>query len=368
LVIHLLFEMKRTLLFLFLLAKSYLGLSSVDTLTLQNLNSSWKALSIGGAVTDYTTGHEETVYFEIPSIPENVQLRITSPFPIDIWLNSQLILHGFSGEKVFDRMEDQQFYQAGAIITLYRQGGVTSEVKTELVQVMSLQNEITQLPKKEEFFKNWYLIVMVILLLTGGLFKFYFPIPFSHAFTNPLSNKMRSLSSDEAYLSFGSFDNLFVLIYFSLLLSSLLVYLGADFQLHLNKNLSGLFTLWFYIFIASLLLVLFRYLWASVLSKIFQFTGVPNIQIQDRVNFFIPVFVIGLSISLIDFSLFNWQSLQLRNTVIYALIISEIFFAVWFYFKFDKFYAHKKLMIITYLCTTEFLPGALAIYWLGQLK
>lgn len=332
-----------------------------------DLSPGWKSINTSGEAITYQRNLSRIIFFNPDELENQHRLKISSNQPIDIWINEQLIIHGLEGVVLLDSMVSRDALK-DATVTIYCEDGIDDNVTTSLISPENANIKVIQWYKSSNSIRNWFLIALTILLLMGGVFRYYFPLAFGHVFKNPLSGKMRSLSAEESYLNFGSLDNIYVLIYFSFLLATLLLYLGTGRLLDTSRAITGIFYFWIVLFVIIILTVLAKYVWMRILGFIYQFQKIALIQLQDRINFFIPVIIICLAISILDYSFFAFTSVKLHNTAIYAMIISEIFFSIWFYFKFDKSYPHRKLMIITYLCTTEFLPGTLAIYWLEQLK
>ena len=340
-----------------------------DTLVMRDLAVAWRTFDTDGVVSEYVRSKNEIVFFELPKVSPSERLLIGSDEPVDIWLNEHLVKHNFSGSTTYSPDSLRMALGSPVRVTIYQKGGIGSSLITQIAEIHSNKVSGDPLhPRLEGFADDAYLIILTILVLFTGVYRRVFPISFSHAFQTPLTFKMRSLSAEESYMSFGSIDNLFTGLYFSGLVSAFLSYSGVYPFREAPVTLASSLWTW----LATTLLVfaffLLKYGWSRLLGFIFEFKGLSNIHSQDFVSLFILVMTMCLGISAIDFTLFDFGSQTLKSGTILLLVLAVIFYQLWIYFKFDKYHSHRKLMIIVYLCTTEFLPGFLIIYWLVKLQ
>lgn len=354
---------------LILIAVSAVYAHASDTLVVRDLSVEWYAVNKKGEIEPFDPGNSKVVYFKIPQ-DTGLRLLIYSPYKIDLWIRDQMISHGLHGQNLFSLDSLKLHFQHLEGLTIYSEEGITPEISTKIIET----NASIKLPQKGSLrwisqTHDWYLISLLLLIVLAGFYRRLFPVSFRHAFENPLTFKVRSLSEEDTYLDFGSIDNIFTILFFSALYATNLTYLTLNHQMRFEEgSLTDLGYTWLIILFTASLVVLSKHFWCRLLSFAFDFSGVSNIQVQDYLNFLIPIFSTTLGLTMLDFGMYDFHSEKLRLTVIYALIISQIFFVVWFYLKVDKFYPNKKLLIIIYLCTTEFLPGALTVYWLWAMK
>lgn len=340
--------------------------AAADTLVVRDLSITWKAYDPGGEIAEYLPEQSQAIFFEVPDV--GGKLLIEALEPIDIWVDGRLLYHGFSGALTYPVDSLLRALGQAPDLTIYRRQGISREaLKTVIFRLTESQGGIGSVSFRSPPNANFYLMICTLMIFVAGIFKRLFPISFQQAFQSPLTFKMRSLSAEEAYMGFGSADNLFTLAFFGMLTSTLLSYLDLYPLGRIPGFIGDTFWVWLLtaLFIPSL--VTLKYLWASLLASVFEFRSIPNIQTQDFLSLFILILASCLAISVADFALFNSESVVLKSLVFFVLVSALLFYQVWFYLKVDKYYSHRKLMIITYLCTTEFLPGFLIIYWLVKV-
>jgi len=333
----------------------------------RDLSLAWVSLNQIGEVVPFVSGESEIALFDVPTLLGGQHLLIRSTENlIDIWVGQRLVLHDHIGDVLIDTISGID-PESGFKVAIYSHYPVDQNISSLIIDQSRMSIQSIQSTKQVSNVENWFLLSITALLLLTGVFRFAFPHSFNHVFSNPLANKIRSLSSEEAYLDVGSFDFIFIVFLFSTFLSTVIFYIGFDTFFETDARLLSILSGWSLVLLTIHILIVAKFIWTIIFSLIYQFSGIPNIQTQDRLYFYIPVLIICSFLSIVDFSVFHFSSFELKNTVLYSLVISEIFFSVWFLLKLDKYYPHKKLLIITYLCGTEFLRGTLALYWLVQL-
>jgi len=359
----------RVLFFVFSFFITMSVFSMADTLVMRDLAVAWRTFDGKGAVSEYVKHENDIVFFELSKGSDSEKLLIGSDEPVDIWMNERLVKHNFSGLVTYTPDSLVVTFGSPIRVTIYQKGGIGKTLVTQMAEIKTGKGAVDPLhPRLEGFEHNAYLMILTILVLFTGVYRRLFPISFSHSFQTPLTFKMRSLSAEESYMSFGSIDNLFTGLYFSGLVSAFFSYSGVYPFREAPVSLAGSLWTWLFSTLLVFAFVLLKYGWSRLLSLIFDFKGVSNIHSQDFVSLFILVMAVCLGISAIDFTLFDFVSQTLKSGAILLLVLAVIFYQLWIYFKFDKYHSHRKLMIIVYLCTTEFLPGFLIIYWLVKLQ
>lgn len=335
-----------------------------DTVAVRDLKHGWMGIEPDGKVIPvYDVQDHQAIKLAIPAdVKKGLYLRVASPGPIDIWWKGQLLHHQFEASMLLlaDTLEDARFM-------FYADQGIPVGFSIELVKI---SNAVTLDPIQEKPVQvnaEVYLVIGAFLLLLTAFFRRNFTITFYQSFQNPLSYKIRSISVDQTYVGFGSVDNLYSIFFFSSLFSFLLLYLDLDPMIIEGVSFWSRVANWLVITLLLVTLLVIKFILTKSIALLYQIRELPNIQSQDFIHFFTLVVSLGIAISFIDFSLFHSGSLILQDITLYLVIGSIIFFQVWLYFKLDKFYVVRKLMIISYLCTTEFLPGFLTIYWLTKM-
>lgn len=341
------------------------GYGKADTLILKDLSASWIPVSSSGEVGGIVTADTRQVFFELPeNLPEKSLLSVSADQPIDIWVNGQLYKSRFSGS-IFFPIDSILMLSDTIGVTVFGREGI-SGLATKLMRIGATNTVVASASERVfDPMVNAYLMILTGLILLTGLYKRFFPFTYSKAFSNPLTFKVRSLSTEESYLSFASMDNLFSVLYLACLLAMLLTYLGSTpLGFMPGGVLSSILSFWVIVVTIILIILLAKYLFSRIISVIFEFRGLANIQTQDFIHLSILVVSVFVILSLIDLTGFGFQSSRIQAIVRYGMVFSIVFFQFWIFLKVDKFYSHRKLMIFIYLCTTEFLPGFLTIYWL----
>ncbi|MEQ8469991.1 MAG: DUF4271 domain-containing protein [Marinoscillum sp.] len=340
----------------------------MDTLIVKDLKVGWLSFDEQGNTIPYQEDKSEIIFFEPPSdVEPNTYLLINCLTDFDIWINDQLIHHGFSGKLQLPIDSLNSAYMTPPSLTFFAKSWKSPELQTSLYKLTPTQdrNPYSKVGRQGFLSADVYLICLTMLIGLLGIYRRFFPSSFSKAFQNPLGFKLRGLSAEDTYLGFVSFDNILSITIFGLMSALLVSYLGYQpIPSVANPNWGP--SLGAVLMLASLfmLYVVVKYLLGHLVASIFDYKGVANIQTQDYTHFCILAISLCLALSAFDFTLYNFTSAGLKTTVVVTLIISMIFFQFWLLMKLDKFYSHRKLMIITYLCTTEFLPGFLIVYWL----
>lgn len=361
--------MQKISLFILLCLTAFFARAIEDTLFIQNLRHMWISIDARGNMAPYTADkYPELIFFEITEPEQHGDLLLQSQKPVDVWLNNKLIFYKFDSSAVLDLDSLFEEEKGQLKFKIFSAGGIDESLVTRKILIgKSLQEDYVNVSQRERTgINDLYILILSILLLMTGIFKRFFPGTFRHSIQNPLSFKVRSASADR-YESFGSIDNLYSVFFLGAITTLFFLYLGYDVILIPGKGVvTGLIN-WLVVSLAISLGIGLKYLWTKLICVLFQFREIPGIQLQDFIRFFTLVILIGTCLTLLDFSFFNSTTEWFRDLTVYLVLFSLLFFQVWFFRKFDNFYSHKKLMIFSYLCTTEFLPGFLAIYWLVKM-
>lgn len=337
-----------------------------DTVVVRDLSRAWISMDKDGNPDPYLPGdRSRVIFFELPEdLQEGSALRLKATKPVDVWINDRLVLHHFDSIRHFDDIS------SGDQFKVYGQKGISGIFTSNIVRLEEKAKEIELNPISEKRSRGeteHYLVLMTIILLLAGVYRQFFPITFNQSIRNPLSSKVRSISVDQTYVNFGSIDNLFSIFYFGGLITFLFNFLGYNLTVIKDEIFINALLNWLLASLGISVLILIKFLWIRLIAALYQLRELPNIQIQDFVHFFTLIATGGILITFIDFTLFDSTASFLKSGVKYLTISSLLFFQFWLFLKVDKFSSFRKLMIILYLCTTEFLPGFLAIYWLTEM-
>lgn len=361
--------MNKSLLFLVLIIVCNEVSAQTDTVFVKDMYSSWQTFDDEGSSVPYFEQKRELIFFELPALDSGSLLKISARTPFDIWVNGQMFMSQFEGSRFIDLDSVATSFINHPTITFYGEDWREGDLSTELYEQIEMKRAVVygRIESYGQLDRNSFLIVLILVILMAGIYRKFFPGTFSKSYNSPLSLKLRGLDAQDNYQGFLSFDNLMAIFYLSLMGSFLSYYLGFQ-MITLGIHPKWQITVPIVILVAIIasFLLIGKYLWSLLISYIFQFKDLPNVQNQDFVHFLILLTSIGLGLAALDYSVYSFTSDFLRSTVIMIFVIMLIFFQFWMILKLDKLYTHRKLMIISYLCTTEFLPSFIVIAWLWK--
>ena len=344
-----------------------MAMAQQDTVFIKDLSSAWQTFDDEGMSVPYFQKKSDIVFFELPSTEQGILLRIETKAAFDIWIADQVYLNNFVGtvDLNLDSLRNQ--YVETPSLTFYGKDWKEYELNTRLFQVIPASDGILfgRISRNGNLDTTSYLLVLGFILGLAGVYRRYFGSSFSKAYGNPLSLKLRGLGPEDSYQSFLSLDSLFSLFFVGILGSLLSYYLGYQLlSLGIDPTWKVSVPSILAVGLIGSLMILGKYLWSKLVGYIFQFKELPNIQNQDYTHFLILLTTLLLGLSIIDFTFFHFTSEKIKWVIVVLFVILLIFFQFWMILKFDKFYTHRKLMIFSYLCTTEFLPCFVIIFWL----
>ncbi|WP_258103079.1 DUF4271 domain-containing protein [Marinoscillum sp. MHG1-6] len=355
--------MKKLILSCLLLIISFGLVAQTDTVLLEDLRYQWVYLNEGETTPATGTSGIELVSFNTV-LKENQIIKICNDEPYDIWVNLRMFKHQVSS-CVSLQLEDFEELPSDTLnIQISGPRGLTS-LTTELNHVVAIESDDLEIEYKSgNSLRDYYLISLLILLVFGAILRRYYTIRFDKLFSNPLAIRRRS-SYDDFYPDFFSADNILILLYLAYLVAVPVVYINYRVQL-IGSGISfgGLMAEQLFFTGLVAILILGKHLISVILSSFFKFREVSNIQNQDFMNYFSWVALFILLITVLDLAYLVLNSSSWFSFIGYILTFSVAIFQLISYFKIDRVTSLKKIMIISYLCTTEFLPGFILIYLL----
>lgn len=349
-----------------LLLTSVVLFAQKDTVFVKDMTSSWQTFDGSGLFVPYIQQQSEIIFFEVPR-QSGALIKVQCKVSFDVWVNDQIYLSQFKGTTFLNLDSLNNSHLELPTLTFYSSDWREGDLITELYEVIKTGREKAygKITKQGHLDQNSYLIVLAILILMVGAYRRFFPGTFSKSYSNPLSFKLRGLSAEDNYQNFLGFDNIVAIFYLSIMASLLSYYLGYQMiQLGISPSWQVSVPVIILVALIGGVMLIGKYLWSLMVSAIFQFKDFPNIQNQDYIHFLILLTSVCLGLSIIDYTQYNFTSEFLRSSIIMIYVIMLIFFQFWMAIKLDKLYSHRKLMIISYLCTTEFLPSFVIIIWL----
>ncbi|MEQ8238035.1 MAG: DUF4271 domain-containing protein [Cyclobacteriaceae bacterium] len=297
---------------------------------------------------------------------ESGTIEICNEDEYDVWIDNQLIFAEIKSGCI--QIESSKFLELNDADTSYLRisSSNLSRLSTSLISQENSKNGVLVSRTEGDWLHDFLMVYTVIVLVLGALYRQSFYLKFRKSLRNPFNFKIRAVVAQNSYSKFISPDNLFALLFLSLFLSGLLLVINAELGLFNipQENLFSAISFWLMLSLAFFLFCIAKYFVALLLAKVFNLRNFPNIQVQDFIHFMTFVSGITFVLVLIDFSFNSVADQFFLDSARFLVIVAILFFQLWFFLKFVKYYSHRKLLIISYLCTTEFLPGFMAAYWL----
>ncbi|XOV92719.1 MAG: DUF4271 domain-containing protein [Bacteroidota bacterium] len=306
------------------------------------------------------------VYLNLEPYTKEDTIKICHSSPIDLWINNQLFFRELPGGCDKFRLNDLiQKANQDSIILSISYDRYTSLKASVIIDNNRLDVKDFSSHRGPNKVSDFYLQALLIIIITLSILKFFFPNKFERLLSNPLASRTAS-DLDEFYTGFWHIENLITTILFSMIAAVQILYIQQELVIwpYLNTWGDSFFQQWLFVTGLVFLLLLSKYIFSRLMSMLLQTRVLPNIQFQDFVQIFIWLSATCLILFFVDLYLIGDTTFRLVNLAYLFSIIVLIAFQLWLYFKFVKFYSHKKLLIISYLCTTEILPVFLIIFWL----
>ena len=212
-------------------------------------------------------------------------------------------------------------------------------------------------------YKEYLIIGLIFLLAAFGFLAVRFPNRIKYLYSRAFSLKESSYELVEVEF-FNSAGWSFA-IFLALVLGFFWVGFtqGPRDVLVVESTLGSLSLQWLKTSGVILLLLLGKWILASIISSLFSTAKIYEYQVFDFINVSLSLGFVLLILFygnfIFDLTFLRGQTNEIHVFVVLLLIISSLFLAL----KFVSNYPHKKLLIITYLCATEIFPAIILIGW-----
>lgn len=347
-----------TLLFSFVLCQCF----AQDTTIVEDLRYSWIDVGQDELTPAANPSSLNHIMFFVDQSQREI-LEICNDEPYHLWVNKKLIMNHATGCKNLHLQELHEiFFTDTLAIHLATKGGF-SKLTTKLLTVkVDAENAVALDPRIHQHYHNHYYLILSIFLISLALFRRIYPLRFSRLLSNPF--KSRSTSIDEYYSDFYRLDNILFILLFSFMVATSLQYLAlkeSPFNYE-STNFKGFLSDWLlkWSLIASFCFA--KHFIAKLLSTIFSIKHISNILNQDFLNYFFWVFSLILTFTLFEFSTAGLGGFLSADILIFFTILSIAIFQIGMFLKMYKMNSSNKILIISYLCGSEFLPGFIIIY------
>lgn len=354
----------RSILLLIFYLSFLLARSENDTILVENLRYGWIQISDGDPKPVSDPSLTKLLAFSV--IPNDGDLiKVCNDVPIDIWVNLKLIQSNLSPCLYLNLDSLKNSLKSDSLVFEITSEIGLAKLSAEVLQIVeSNQSVVLFANRKNQNFRDFYLIGFMFLLLIYGLFRRTAPQRFQRIFLNPF--KIRGSSLDDYYTDFLRPDSVFFIVCLAALAAFNLKFL--EFSYYTTNFESTSFTeflldwviktLWIIAFIIG------KYVAGSLFAGLFKFKGISNVHNQDFLYLLTWVLLAVFFLSILDFSFASMSHLFESKFPAYLVIFTILVFQIGIYLKLDKILSVNKMLIISYLCATEFLPGFILVYML----
>ncbi|MEO9476857.1 MAG: DUF4271 domain-containing protein [Cyclobacteriaceae bacterium] len=358
--------MKHIILAVFLSLCFLVSRSQTDTILVENLRYSWVYQNEQNKVEPVSgLSGLTSVSFHIPT--DNGEfLRICNDNPYDLWVNLKLLSSESENCITYSLDSIMRVVSSDSLFFhVVSSKGLTS-LTTELMAVTEMEpDEVVIESRFSADFRNYYLTVLSLFLLLVAISRRLYPFRLAATLSNPFK---ATASVEEYHFDFFTISNLFFVFIFSFLAAFVVQFMEIcnNWENFGGLKFIDLLGLWSFKLVLIFGVVLIKYILSIVVAQIFSLRGVPGVHNQDLINYLFWIFVLLAVITLGQYSLRTEGDSDIARIMIVILAISLLIFQAGIYLKVSKITSLNKMLIISYLCVTEFLPGFILIYLLSE--
>lgn len=339
---------------IWLLLLAFKASSQQDTINTQHLSSAWIRYENNELIQSFSDERFSSGGFFLISEDLNDQLLRVCGQEFDVWVNSRLV------ESVGT---DCRYYETDQLVRLFKSDTlyftVASEnfrnIQVDLLKVEKAVEARYQLPvsRQARVQVQVWLLFLVFLLLFMALFKVVDEATIGYLFS--LRFFQGKLETDIS--SVLSLSNIFLMILLALLVGFQQV--TSQTTDDLQKTLLNFFgvsgIVWLFL-LAKVFLI-------RIIGRLFRFYRLEGAQIREYL-FFTCTLMLG--VTLVDCAAFWFFNIEINFWLMgpAGSVVISVLFLVWVFSRFPKSLTNRKLHIISYLCSTEFLPTFVLANWL----
>jgi hypothetical protein len=347
-----------------LVINSIILLAKIDTVMVEDLRFSWIAIEGEQPVPVVDPNAVQLLSFTLePSAGQ--LLKISNDAPYDLWINMRLLESDISGPQTLSLDLLKASLNSDTLnIQIWSKSGV-AKMSTTLWK----ESEVGDLPvellqRKDTAYASYYVFGTFLIILFTAICRRYFGQRYVRIFNNPFN--LRVSSMEDAYSDFFDSENILFVLYVSIIAAFEFNYFQLKADLLFAESLDWSALIFNWIKVAGVIFGFFivKFIVGQIASLIFNFRSINNIHNQDFLNFFVWIFYVIWLLTLIDFSI-GFLDVYIKDSLPRLFVgIMLIAFQIAIYLKLRKYIPQNKIMIISYLCATEFMPGFLMIYLL----
>ncbi len=354
------------ILFTFLLLLVYSASFCQDTVIVHDYTQIMVTVDNNGSMNPVTSlAKEKSAGFFMEGSKDGV-VRVCSDSPLTIWSNGRLIKKVENGCELID-VED--FYKNDASDTVFVSVNSLDYLSSLSFDKVIYQDQLIvkddpKLPRTaRDIFQEFTFTALIVIASLFGFLLIQHPGRLSH-----IANRSFSLKQNTYELvgtQFISEVGISLVVLLSLIFSFFGIY-GASKTIMdgflIPSSYQGFIILWLKISSYFLVFILAKWLFITIISRLFGFRKVNDFQLFDFLNYGLIIGVVLSLFVLLDFVFRNNATWIPTDFPILLISIIAIFIG-WFALKFVNNYPLKKLLIIAYLCATEIIPTMIIIGW-----
>lgn len=313
------------------------------------------------------TSLEEVLHagFFVNEVPEGT-FKICSSEELFIWVNGKLM----------DVIDECNFYNpkeflsnadSDTIYVSFSSDNSLADLTCELVifeELLVIKDQVSVAREIRSEFEEFTIIVLLILILFLAIIVSEYPSRVSYLVEKSFT--LKASAYEFVNTGFYSAASMYVLVFYSLSLAFVGIYLDTLLQFGLfdiTSELSEFLMYWLKFGFGIFILFIFKWIVISIISGLFRFRDLKNLQLFDFLNFNLVLLIPALLFLVLDFILNDSSQTWITAGFMMLFPVILILFVVWFTLKFVNNSTRKKLSIISYLCATEIIPVIIMLGW-----
>lgn len=320
----------------------------------------------GGSLQPVTSLSEATRAGFFFTKKEDALMRICNEYDTYFWVEGTLY-DKFSSCKVISTKHIFDLFPKDTLYISFSSNhtlqGLVCQSVTEGKQQTIKEDPANRRMVRDELYEFSFIIILILIMLAAAMLSIN-PQKFSQSFKGLFTLKVDFY--EVSGMNPLDLLNILSIFFLSCLVAYLGIYLdavmGASF-FKVEGSLVSFFARWVLLVFYMISFVLFKWLVIILISNLFKFKGLGKYQLLDFVNFCTLTLVVFTGFVFFDL-LFNAHTdtwLSKETLQVFPLVL--ILFVGWFTLKFVSNSAHKKLIIISYLCATEIIPMIFLLSW-----
>lgn len=294
------------------------------------------------------------------------KIRLCNDEPVTLWVDGRMFQRIAAGCEII--LSDELFKRSTAdtiYLSIYTDN-VFEGLKLEHIAIeksAKVENKWARIRSNSNHLEEFVITALIALMCILGTLVVKFPNRIRYVLSKAFN--LKTSSYEIVNFHFLDTDGISFCAFLSALVGFFWVYFS---ERPLNgmpgdANFIWLNGLWLKVSGIVFMLILGKWILASIISQLFSFSKIHDYQIFDFINICLNFCLILFAYFIMDF-VFKWQIQQWHAQEMFffmtiVLTLSMLFLGL----KFVSNYPHKKLLIISYLCATEIIPAIILAGW-----